>query len=131
MDPLYLHAERQVPNWNVKPLSCDPITVWESGGEVTVIPSGLRTRFINSCWPRRAGTSSPCSGRSSWRGPFAFETMDAQVTAWAAQIAAAVDEDPTLNLQAWESQVEYLHGVLQQDVEDFRAHLEEGYVVEK
>ena len=52
-------------------------------------------------------------------------------TAWAAQIAAAVDEDPVLNLQAWESQVEYLHGVLQKNVDDFRAHLEEGYVVEE
>ncbi len=129
MDPLYLHAERQVPNWNVKPLSCDPITVWESGGEVTVIPSGCDP-FINllaaTSWDEFA-----VLGAELLAGPFAFETMDAQVTAWAAQIAAAVDEDPTLNLQAWESQVEYLHGVLQQDVEDFRAHLEEGYVVEK
>lgn len=44
---------------------------------------------------------------------------------------AAVDEDPILSLQAWERQVEYLHGVLQKDVDDFRAHLQEGYVVEE
>lgn len=129
MDATNRHAERQVPNWNVKPLSCDPITVWESGGEVTVIPSGCDP-FINllaaTGWDEFAAL-----GAELLEGPFAFEAMDARVTAWAAQIAASVDEDPVLNLSAWESQVEYLHGVLQKDVEDFRAHLAEGYVVEE
>ena len=129
MDPVYRHAERQVPNWNVKPLSCDPITVWESGGAVTVIPSGCDP-FINllaaTSWDEFAAI-----GAELLAGPFDFDAMDQQVTAWAAQIAAAVDEDPVLSLQAWESQVEYLHGVLQKNVDDFRAHLEEGYVVEE
>lgn len=129
MDPVYQHAERRVPNWNVKPLSCDPITVWESGGEVTVIPSGCDP-FINllaaTGWDEFAAL-----GAELLAGPFDFDTMDQQVTAWAAQIATAVDEDPALDLQAWESQVEYLHRVLQKDVDDFRAHLQEGYLVEE
>lgn len=129
MDSTNRHAERQVPNWNVKPLSCEPITVWESGGEVTVIPSGCDP-FINllaaTGWDEFAAI-----GAELLAGPLDFDAMDQQVTAWAAQIATAVDEDPTLNLQAWESEVEYLHGVLQKDVDDFRAHLEEGYAVEQ
>ncbi|MBN2195185.1 MAG: CotH kinase family protein, partial [Polyangiaceae bacterium] len=129
MDPVYRHADRQVPDWNVKPLSCSPITVWDSGGDVTVIPAGCDP-FINllaaTSWDRFAAI-----GAELLAGPFDYDTMNERVTAWAVQIASAVDEDPVLNLPGWESQVEYFHDVLQENVEDFRAHLEEGYVVEE
>ena len=129
MDPADLHADRQVPNWNVKPLSCDPISVWDSGGEVTVIPSGCDP-FINllaaTSWDQFAAI-----GAELLEGPFDFDTMNERVTKWASQIAAAVDEDPVISPQSWESLVEDFRGILQKNVEDFRAHLEEGYVVEE
>ena len=129
MDPADLHADRQVPNWNVKPLSCDPISVWDSGGEVTVIPSGCDP-FINllaaTSWDQFAAI-----GAELLEGPFDFDTMNERVTKWASQIAPAVDEDPVISPQSWESLVEDFRGILQKNVEDFRAHLEEGYVVEE
>jgi len=129
MDPVELHADRQVPNWNVKPLSCDPISVWDSGGEVTVIPSGCDP-FINllaaTSWDQFAAI-----GAELLEGPFVYETMNERVTAWADQIASAIDEDPSINPLAWQGQVEYFRGVLQKNVEDFRAHLQQGYIVEE
>ncbi len=129
MDPGGLHADRQVPDWNVKPLLCDPISVWESAGEVTVIPSGCDP-FINllaaTSWDDFAAT-----GTELLDGPFDYDTMNERVTAWASQIASAVDQDPVLSQQGWEGQLEYFRGVLQKDIEDFRAHLQEGYVVEE
>ncbi len=123
------YADRPIPDWNVRPLSCDPISVWDSDGEITVIPPGcdnLINLLAATKWDDFATLGTQLLDTS-----FRYEAMDEKVTAWADQIAAAVDEDVLLNRAFWESEVEYLRAILEKSIDDFRAHLQIGYVVEE
>jgi spore coat protein H len=129
MDAEPLYADRRIPNWNVRPLSCDPISVWDSDGEVTVIPPGcdnLINLLAATKWDDFAKLGGELLDTS-----FRYEVMNDKITAWAEQIAGAVDEDVLLDRESWEGEVEGLRSALQTDIEDFQAHLQEGYVVEE
>jgi spore coat protein CotH len=120
-------ADRPVPDWNVLPLSCDPISVWY--GSVYVFPSGC-DNFMNLL----AATSWDdfvAAGRELLATALQYDAMNSKITAWAEQIAPLVDADPLLNKASWEADVEDFQEILQKSIIDFEAHLEEGYVVEQ
>jgi spore coat protein H len=129
MDPTQYIADRQVPNWNVRPLSCSPISVWNSAGTITVIPPGC-DHFINllaaTLWDEFAAV-----GRELLDTRLRYEVLTAKITAWAEQIAPLVDEDPHLSRPAWDAAVTDFPRVVQKAIDDFEAHLGEGYVVEQ
>ena len=126
MDPDHNTADRPVPDWNVLPSSCDPIWVWYH--EVVVYPPGC-DHFTNLL----AATSWDAfvtAGNALLETSLRYEAMDEKVTAWAEQIADVVDEDPLINQSTWQSNVESFRAILQKAIDEFEAHLEEGYIVE-
>jgi spore coat protein H len=127
MDPDQNTAERQVPNWNVLPLSCDSIWVWYH--EVVVFPPGC-DNFINllaaTSWDEFVTV-----GNTLLDTGFKYDAMNEKVTTWANQIADTVDEDPLLDRANWEANVEALRAILKKSIDDFEAHLEEGYIIEE
>ena len=126
LDPGTPYAERQVPNWNVRPASCDPILVWD---EYDLYPSGcdpLINLLAATSWDEFAVLGAELLDTS-----FSYDDMNAKLTRWAEQIAPAVETDPLISTGAWESAVDQLREILEQAIDDFEAHLSEGYVVEE
>jgi spore coat protein H len=120
-------ATRPVPDWNVLPASCDPISVWYHS--VWVFPPGC-DHLINllavTGWDEFAAL-----GRELLETGLRYDAMDEKVTAWAKQIAPLVDEDPLLDRSVWERDVEHFRDILQKSIEDFETHLTTGYIIEE
>lgn len=127
LEPSSSQSERPVPDWNVLPLSCDSIWVWY--GSVYTYPSGC-DHFMNLL-AATGWDDFVTLGQSLLDTAFQTDAMNEKVTAWAEQIAAAVDEDPVINKSAWESAVADFPRILQKARDDFASHLAEGYIVEE
>ncbi|MBN2343717.1 MAG: CotH kinase family protein [Deltaproteobacteria bacterium] len=127
MDPVINEADTPIPDWNVLPLSCSPVWVWDHS--CTVIPPGcdsLINLLAATGWEEFVSL-----GNELLDGPFQYSAVESKVSLWEAQLAPLVEEDPFLSVSAWQTQVEELRGILQQCIDDFSAHLETGYVVEE
>jgi len=132
-DP-YMHPEQwatapPVPDWNSKPLDCTPRSVWEVGGSTNVTPprcDPFLDLLARTSWPRFVAL-----GNELLEGPFTLSRLNAKVSARSAQLASLVAEDPTLDVEAWQSAVSDLSTILAQNIEDFRDFLAEGLIEEQ
>ncbi|MBN2527733.1 MAG: CotH kinase family protein [Deltaproteobacteria bacterium] len=127
MDPQGWCDAEPVPDWNETPLNCD--------ARFTCISEEARMT------PPRCDHFIDMLARTQWDAfvrigndllgdVFTVLAMDDKITTWAAQIRAAVDEDPLLNVDEWDADVEQLRDILRDAVYDFRAHMKEGLIEE-
>jgi hypothetical protein len=132
-DP-FMHPEdwvtaEPVPDWNVLPASCDPVSLWVADNTTKATPPGC-DRFINlvaaTGWDRFVTL-----GKALLDGPLNQEVMTAKVALWAAEIDEAVAEDPSIDRGLWRVDLETFNTILEEAVRDFRHHLTEGYIVEE
>ncbi len=118
-----------VPDWNVLPASCEPMSLWEQGGDTRATPPGC-DKLINllaaTGWERFAAI-----GNELLAGPLVHEVMMAKVAAWSREIEGAVREDPYIDYGDWFHQVESLSDILARAVSDFTFHLTTGYTVQE
>lgn len=132
-DP-FMHPEQwatapPVPDWNAKPLDCEPRSVWEAGGETLVTPprcDPFLDLLARTSWPRFVEL-----GHEFLEGPFTASRLLAQVEAHRARIAPLVADDPTLDAASWEAAVSEFSEILQHNVDDFRAFLAAGLIDEQ
>jgi spore coat protein CotH len=127
MDPVNYIADRQVPDWNVLPLSCDRIYVWNSS--ITVMPPGcdyFMQLLASSLWDDFVTVGNELLDTS-----LKYDAMNEKITAWAEQIAPVVAEDPFLDPTRWEADVENFRTTLKGAIAHFEEHLAEGYTVEE
>ncbi len=127
MDPDDNTADRPVPNWNVLPLSCDPIDVWY--GSVYVYPPGC-DHMINLL-AATGWDEFVTHGNELLETLLRYDVMNEKITRWATQITPAVESDPLYNATSWQRDVQSFREDLQTFVDDFQAHLTEGYIVEQ
>ncbi len=131
-DP-YMHPEDgwttadPIPDWNVKPASCEKMSVWDPTEEPEITPPGC-DQLINylaaTGWDEFAAI-----GNELLNTHFSFNDMNEKITAWEEQISTMVDEDPNLILSEWETEVEDLRSIIYDAIDDFEQHLSEGYIV--
>jgi len=117
-----------VPNWNVKPSSCEPRSVWAIDGGVKVTPSRcdpLLDLLARSGWEHFVSL-----GHELLAGPAHPSSLQEKVEAALALIAPIVSEDPTIELPAWEAAVAEFQTQLPLVSRDFQALLEQGLIDE-
>jgi spore coat protein H len=133
-DP-YMHPQEwletlPIPDWNVSPLSCNPVPVWNPESTTGVVPPGC-DKFFNllaaTSWD--AFTSL---GEALLEGPLDKESMADKVTAWAAEIDDAAAADPFIDHEAWQEEIDhFLETTLDRSILDFTHHLTEGYRIQE
>lgn len=114
-----------IPDWNVLPASCEPMSVWEIGGETKVTPPGcdpFLRMLASTQWDRFASI-----GQELLAGPFKYETLLAKAKHWATVLEPIIAEDPHVDLAVWRGEKELLSSILQRAVVDFEAFLQKGY----
>jgi len=129
MDPQQWITVPAIPDWNVKPLSCEPMDTWTAGSDVKVTPPGCDTlthMLAKSGWEEFATI-----GQEFLDTLFIYEDMNASITEWAAQIAPALVDDPYVNDAEWSQDVADFRSILQDAIFTFTQHLDEGYIVEE
>ncbi|MBN2525564.1 MAG: CotH kinase family protein [Deltaproteobacteria bacterium] len=125
MDVDGLEAERPIPNWNVKPATCELITVWDEFGVPPVGCDPLINLLAATGWDEFATL-----GNELLTGLFTADKMNADLDRWEQLIAPVVADDPYLTAKRWQSAVADLRDILADYITDFEAHLQEGYVAE-
>ncbi len=122
-------ADHPLPNWNVKPVDCSPVGVWDNAW---VVPSGCDP-FLNLLasteWERFEEL-----GRELAAGPLRPSVLRSKVNRWARLIEPLVEEDPVLGLDvdAWRYERDnLLNDILVRAAPELIEHVEAGYVVEE
>jgi len=126
-------APNPIPNWNVKPASCKPMPITQTTGnkkvEITLTPPGC-DKFLQllaeTQWDRFVKI-----GNKLLAGSLRYEVMNEKLTRWAAVLKPLVIADPTMDVTAWEAEVEKLRGILQAAPDKFRGFLNQGYIIQK
>lgn len=128
-----------VPNWNVvtndrTPIGCyfDPSTIamnrLGAGPYYDVLPidaDKFLRLFRNTTWEEFV-----TAGRTFLDEVFLQDTVDARLTGWRRQIAAAVGEDPTIDSTAWEAMVDSLSHTIPRIRNNFELMLDSLIVLE-
>jgi hypothetical protein len=132
-DP-YMHPEQwvtadPVPDWNVKPASCDPVPLWEPTGDTTATPPGcdkLINLLASTSWDRFKEF-----GDALLEGPLQMSVMEDKLATWEAEIDDAAAEDPYLDYTSWRDAADGFRSILDRAIDDFTLHLQEGYRVQE
>ncbi len=118
-----------VPDWNQKPRNCDMRPVWEPNGPVRVTPprcDKLLDLLAMGYWDEFATV-----GRELLDGTFTVAALQDQVDEWVPMLEPLVAEDPQLNADQWQGQVQdWRDRVLPMLVSDFEAFLDQGLIDE-
>lgn len=126
MNPQQWVTAAPIPNWNVKPADCTPMSVWTANDPTRVTPPGcdnLIHLLAHNHWDDFAA-----AGQELLDTIFVYDALNAKVTRWAELVAPAIADDPYVNTQEWERRVDELRGILQDAIFDFEQHLLEGYI---
>ena len=132
-DPI-MHPERApgggrssapMPDWNVKPGSCRPRSLWEANNSLRGTPPGCDP-FLNLL-AKTQWDGFVEAGEELLAGPLQRDRLEAKLDAWQALIEPFIDDDPYLSYAGWQSEVSELHALLPGLIADFEAHLGEGY----
>lgn len=132
-DP-YMHPEQWVtaapiPDFNSRPLSCDPRPIWEPTNDEWVTPPRcdlLLNGLAESYWPRLVEL-----GNELLAGPFSAARLEALAEQWAVVLEPLVAEDPTLDSGEFQGAVRELLRITPEAGSGFAAFLDEGLVEEK
>ncbi|MGE5786422.1 MAG: CotH kinase family protein [Myxococcales bacterium] len=114
-----------VPDWNVLPASCEPMSVWEIDGGTRVTPPGcdpFLRMLASTQWDRFVSI-----GHELLAGPFQYTALLAKANHWASVLEPIIAEDPYVDLVAWRREKEWFSAALQRAVVDFEAFLQKGY----
>lgn len=120
-------AASPIPNWNVKPASCEPITAWLDDAELTyLVPSGC-DKLINllaaTRWQRFVEISQELMALIDQK------VLQAKLDKWATLIEPIIIEDPYVDAEVWQQEREYLRNtILPKLVTDFQVMLQQGYI---
>lgn len=114
-----------IPNINVRPAHCEPRPIWRADGSAGYVTPG-RCNALLDAFVTRHWSDVVELGAQLLEGPFSPDVQSALVDAWAASVAPIVEDDPLLELGAWESSVTDLHGVIERSASSFHALLAEG-----
>jgi spore coat protein H len=118
-DPIF--DDLRVPEWNVKPASCQPVTIW--GGQSGIPPNcdkltGLTASVFWNDFVK--------IGENMLKGPFAVDRVTARIDSLKSLIDAEVKKDAKINYPTWQANAtslrntirtlhtgfdDYLHGV--------------------
>lgn len=128
MDPQLWCDALPVPDWNETPLNCDsrPICTDDSFSGVTP----PRCDHFIDMLAQTQWTAFTKIGDELLSSVLSYQSMDQKITVWAAQIAETIDEDPLLDVAAWEQSVEQFRVTLKDAIYDFEKHIEEGLIDE-
>jgi len=117
-----------IPDWNVKPMPCAPVPVFEPWKTLTVTPPGcdkLLNMLAATMWD-----DFVTIGNELLDTHLQYSEMNGKITAWEDQIRGVVEEDPHFDAYDWQVGVDYLRQILQDAIYDFTDHLTEGYIEE-
>jgi len=129
MDPQQWVTARAVPDFNERPLNCDPRTIWDELGTERLTPprcDGLLDPLAQSQWPRLVEI-----GRQLLEGPMAAARLEATVDAWVPVLEPLVAEDPLLDPASWQLAVDELRAIIAQTGPVFQRFLDAGLVDEQ
>jgi hypothetical protein len=131
-DP-YMHPEQWVtappiPDFNSRPIHCEPRPVWDLASVERVTPPRC-DRFLDSLaenhWQRLVDI-----GQELLRGPLAAERLLSQVDEWSPVIAPIVEQDPTLDTREWQRALSEFREIIALAGPSFQAFLAEGLIDE-
>jgi spore coat protein H len=131
-DP-YMHPEQwvtadPVPDWNMQPRDCNPRGVWDQTADTRITPprcDPFLDLLAETSWQRFVEI-----GNQLLAGPLALNELNRKLTARRAQIAPLVEEDPTIDLAAWNAAADMLPAMFERARRDFQALLASGLVDE-
>jgi spore coat protein CotH len=125
-------APHPLPNWNVKPASCNPVPITQTFGETKLkhilTPPGC-DKFLQllaqTQWDRFVKI-----GKELLAGTLRYEAMEAKLNRWEKVLEPLVIADPAMDVTAWKAEVEKLRGILRAAPAKFQAFLDEGYIIQ-
>lgn len=92
-----------VPNWNVVTKSCDGYTCWfdnlDQSYDVMAIDCDPLLKLLRG----EVYDSQKAMTETFLQGPFSEESVKAKLEAWKSQIADAIEEDPLVDSEAWQT----------------------------
>jgi spore coat protein H len=117
-----------IPDFNSRPLHCQPRPIWELAGPERVTPprcDRLLNLLAEQGWERLVEI-----GQELLAGPFAEARLRELADDYAQRIAPLVAEDPTLAAEDWQRALLEFHDVLAQAGPGFEAFLAQGLIAE-
>jgi spore coat protein H len=129
MDPQQWVTAPPIPDFNARPLHCEPRPIWDEFGTERVTPprcDRLLDALAQSQWPRLVEL-----GRQLLEGPMSAARLEAQVELWTPVLAPLVAEDPLLDPADWQRSVSELRGIIAQTGPGFARFLDAGLIDEQ
>lgn len=117
-----------VPDFNERPLDCEPRPIWEPEGPESLTPplcDALLEGLAEGHWERFAEL-----GRELLSGPLSEASLVSRVEHWRERIQPLALADATIDPLGWERAVVELRDIMGERVERFAAFLDEGLVDE-
>ena len=117
-----------VPDWNVAPGSCEPMSIWEPGSSTRVTPPGCDPflgLLAKTGWTRFTEIAAELIA-----GPIRYETLEAKITAFEALLEPLVAEDPLLDVGQWRSETQRFREILRNVASDLEAYVARGYTTQ-
>jgi hypothetical protein len=117
-----------IPDFNSRPLHCQPRPIWELAGPERVTPprcDRLLNLLAEQRWERLVEL-----GRELLAGPFTEARLRELADDYAQRIAPLVAEDPTLDEAGWQQALLEFRDVLAQAGPGFEAFLAQGLIAE-
>jgi spore coat protein H len=129
MDPQQWVTAPPVPDFNARPLHCEPRPIWDELGTERVTPprcDRLLDALAQSQWPRLVEL-----GRQLLDGPMAAAQLEASVERWTPVLAPLVAEDPLIDPADWQRSVGELRQIIAATGPLFTRFLDAGLVDEQ
>jgi spore coat protein H len=128
MDPQQWVTAPPIPDFNERPLHCEPRPVWDELGPERLTPprcDRLLDALAQSQWPRLVEL-----GRELLEGPMATSRLQAGVELWTPVLAPLVAEDPLLDPADWQRSVDELRAIIAETGPAFARFLDAGLIDE-
>jgi hypothetical protein len=118
-----------VPDFNERPLSCEPRVIWDAAGKERVTPARcdkLLNWLVEANWPRLVE-----HGREIATGPLATARLRELAREYGELLAPLVAADPTIDIAVWRSALKELDAILPTIAPGLSTLLAEGLIDEK
>jgi spore coat protein H len=117
-----------MPNFNERPIDCNPRVVWEPTGSERLMPprcDRLLDALAEGQWSRLVEI-----GHELAAGPLAPARLAELADDWTALLEPLIAEDPTIQPLEWQRGLDEFRGVIAASANDFEAFLAEGLLDE-
>lgn len=116
-----------IPNWNMTPLNCDERPTCMNNGIGMTPP---RCDHLIDMLAKTQWTAFTQMGNDLLSDVLSYDSMNAKITKWKAQITDAVEADPLLSVEQWTADLKNFQTTLQEAIFDFKDHMEQGLIAE-